>query len=269
MVAQCFGDKDELALLGLPGRGNGVGVGTFARVGGDEGKLPRPVAGPGLLQRHGGLQHTQRRVGRERHDVAPALAAGTNAPGPGPQRRPAPHQHQHGAHPANGLGPVIGLHQHHRVVGQGQVGQGDQAVRLHKPVVGKALDQGQHDEHGGSVKRPFAHVLRQAALAAQPGLQCAQGVGVAAGFARGLFQPAPAHHPLGALGPPPVQHAGHQGANAQPFVQAVHLVQALQARLQPLRAQCQQHGQAHQAHGEHTAELHKHGAKGKIRQRRG
>jgi hypothetical protein len=52
-------------------------------------------------------------------------------------------------------------------------------------------------------------------------------------------------------------------------VQAVHLVQAVQVRLQPLRPQCQQHGNAHQADGQHPAVLHEHGAKREIAERLG
>lgn len=47
-------------------------------------------------------------------------------------------------------------------------------------------------------------------------------------------------------------------------MQAVHLVQAVQTRLQPFWPQRQQHGDAHQADADKPAVLHEHGAERKV-----
>jgi hypothetical protein len=51
--------------------------------------------------------------------------------------------------------------------------------------------------------------------------------GLCASLALGLFQLAPAHHPLGAIDQPPVHHGDGQRRDAQPLVQAVHLVETV------------------------------------------
>jgi hypothetical protein len=55
-----------------------------------------------------------------------------------------------------------------------------------------------------------------------------------------------------------VQHRQHQGADAQPFVQPVHLVQPAQPSLKPARPDGQQQRRTHHADGQHTAVLHHH-----------
>ena len=140
-------------------------------------------------------------------------------------------------------------------------------VRLGEQAIGKALDQRQRDQHHGGVESPFAQVFGGVAPAAQHGFD-------AAGFgrlpaARGPGQPTPADRPLGALGPQPVHGAGNERAHAQPLVQAVHLVQPAQLRLQPHRPHRQHHGQRHHAHDQHPAVLHPHGAKREVAGLRG
>ena len=93
---------------------------------------------------------------------------------------------------------------------------------------------------------PEAFRKLQAQLLRRPGGEremvdiLAKGHEAAARTARRLGQPAPADGPLGALGPQPVHRAHHQRADAQPLVQAVHLVQAVEVPLQPHRAHRQQ-----------------------------
>src|SRR5690606_31144266 len=133
-----------------------------------------------------------------------------------------------------------------------QIDQRQQAMALVEQPVGKAFDQCQGNQQYGRIESPFADAFRQPALAAQKGFQCRQ-VGAAALGRSG--DPAPAHRPLRPLDYQPVQHGQQQRADAQPFVQPVHLVQPVQPSLQPAWPQGQQHGQAHAADGQNTREL--------------
>lgn len=132
------------------------------------------------------------------------------------------------------LGPVAELEQHQRMEHQHQVGDGDQLVCLGEPVVGNALDEGHDDQQRRAVEptRPNSRPDGAVRAARFPADRCRPGVARAGGR---TIQPR-LLHPLGALRQPPVRHRGQQRRDAQPFVQPVHLVQAVQARFQPPRA---------------------------------
>ena len=142
-------------------------------------------------------------------------------------------------------------------------------MRLDEQAVGKVFDQCQYQQEQCDVKSFFSQFFRKPALAAQP---CFQGAGYlrcTAGWAATsrAFEPAPAHHPFAALGPPPVQQAADQGHDAQPFVQAIHLVQPVECAFQPYGAHGQQHADAHGANGDDAAVLYEHAPEGEIAQR--
>ena len=216
-----------------------------------------------------GAQHTQRLEIAQGFDGAMHLAPRTHAAQQHQHRRDhASHQqYRHG--PADRLRPVVILEQHERMPCQHQIRNGQPLVRAYKPVIRKALHEGQHHQHQRGIEGPLAQRLGQPALRAQPLLQRqdlirAATVLLPAAAAHRPLQPAPAHHPLGALRPPPVQHAGHQRRDTQPLVQAVHLVEPVQRTLQPTGADRQHHGQAHGAKGDHAAVLHEHGTERKV-----
>ena len=170
--------------------------------------------------------------------------------------------HQHGEHDAHRLRPVGKGRQQHRVEDQRQVGDGQQAVGLEEQAVGEALGERDHDQHHRRVEGPLAHRFREATLGAEEDLD-------RVGERRlrpplGLHQPAPAHRPLRALRPQPVDHREHQAGDAQPLVQAVGLVQPVEQRLHPHRAQRQDHAHAHDADADHAGVVDRHRAQGKV-----
>jgi len=149
--------------------------------------------------------------------------------------------------------PVGERHQHHGMEDQQQIERRQPAVGLEEPAVGKAFDQSQHDQQGRPIERPFADRFGQPALALQQAGQAFLGLPGAA--PRRTLQPAEADQPLGDLCPAPVDHRQHQAGDAQPFVQAVGLVEPVEQRLHAHRACGEEDRHAHCPHHQYAAEM--------------
>ncbi|MND65580.1 hypothetical protein D3C80_569560 [compost metagenome] len=202
-----------------------------------------------------GFQQVRLWVADQGLDVALDLALLADALEQRLQCRQRAADQQQGGDDADRLQPVVELEQHHGVEHQHQIECRQHSVGLGKPVVREALDQGQDDQHADGVERPFPQGFGQAALAAQRLLDRAQFRRRTAALGR-LDQPAPADRPLGALGPDPVHAGEQQGADAEPLVQPVHLVEPAQQRLRAARAHGQHHRHAHGGDGDDAGVLH-------------
>ena len=261
VVAQAFDDEAQMAIA-APRRGDGEGVRALPVVQRHKRKLPGFVPRPAGLELSVHLQHVQVGQGVHGGDLARHLPVCAHAAQQHPDGGVAATSHQQGHDQTEPGGPILKLHQHHRMRHQRQIGHGNEVVGFEEPAVGQAFDQRQHHEQHSGVKRPLAHALGPPALGGQPLLHTALGQHRARAT-HGARQPAQTHRPFGALSQQPVAERQHQTRNAQPLVQAVHLVEAAQAGLQPHGAQRQPHGHAHHTNAQHTAVLHEHGAPGK------
>src|SRR3546814_13632688 len=93
------------------------------------------------------------------------------------------------------------------------------------------FDQRQYDQNRRRVEGPFADRLGEAAKALQQGKDALMHLALT-GPSRRLLQPAEADQPSRYLPPAPVDDGHHQGADSQPFVQSIGLVQTVEESLE-------------------------------------
>ena len=162
--------------------------------------------------------------------------------------------HQRGEHQPDRAAPVAEGQQHHAMHHQREVDGRHQPVGLQEASVGETLDQRDGRQHDKAVEGPLADGFGQAALFLEEAEDFDSLLWARAALR--ARQPAPAHGPFRPLGPQPVDGRQRQAGDAQPFVQAVALVEPTQERLEPQRAQCEQHRHAHDAHREDAGVMH-------------
>ena len=222
-----------------------------------ERELPRIVTRPAPLELNADFDDVQSVVADDGRHFSRDLAARRHAPKQHQEGGHAAGSHQHGHDGSQHAAPVVEFQQDDRVPDQRQVGHGQQVMDFKEMAVRKALDQGQNHQRQRRVKRPFADALGQMALVQKELLDQIRRQGGSGRAHRALQQP-PAHQPFGSLGHQPVSHGQRQPRNAQPFVQAVHLVEAAQIRFEHDGANGQQHRHAHDADAQHAGVLHQH-----------
>jgi len=262
VVAEPLDGECQPAVI-APGRREAERVRALPGVEGDEGELPGLVARPGAVELDFDPQDAVILMVGQCLYAADHLVLAADAT---QQRDARGHraggQHQR-QHHAQRRAPVHRRRQHHRVQHQQQIDQRQPAVRLEEPAVGKALDQRQHDQDRTGVEGPLAEILSRP-------MEVAQEAGDTSGRLFGAatcrpLQPAEADQPFRYLPPAPVDGGDHQGADAQPLVQPVGLVQAVEEAFEPFRPGGQYHRDAHRTDGQHTAVIDQRLAQGPER----
>ena len=242
-VAECLDAEGHRALV-VARAGDGEGMMAFEAVESEEGKLPRLMALPALVEATGDLGDVVAALHGD--DFAARPTALADAPSQRQHAGPAAGQKNDGEQGTEGCHPVAGWRQDEAVEGQEQVNHRQDAVDVPPEVVGKAPPEGDGDHRQQEIKAPFAEVLgRVVQQAGEFAFRLAQPPGPAderADKARAFVEA-------------PVEDGENDGQDAGPFMQAVDAVHAAKRRFEPARAGCQHHDQRHQRHRQDATEV--------------
>ncbi|MPL89888.1 hypothetical protein SDC9_35930 [bioreactor metagenome] len=254
VIAELLGDESDLRVRRFPGRGDRVGMGAFKLVRGDKGELPGLVPGPAAAEADHGLERVHAGILAQFGDFPPDPPGAADRPEDRDQRGIAARQHQQRKNRAERGEPHRVIEQNHGVKDQHEIDDRQDTVGIAKQPVGNQFHQRDQQQHDRRVEGPFPEPLRGAAKRHQKG---AHRLGdLRARTALGAGDKPCADRPFRRFRPEPVEDRQPEGADAEPLVQTVHLVEPAEPGFGPARPERQDHRDAHRRDRQRSRRLH-------------